>query len=122
MDEWSEEKNMQVFGKCANVNWHGHNFTLHVTVKGQPDPVTGFIINAKDLSRIVREHIIDKLDHRNLNLDVDFIPKSVQPTSENLVYLIWHELVPHLGDVQLHRIRLHETDTIYADYYGPGVD
>ncbi len=118
VSDWSEERNFEVFGKCANSNWHGHNFTLHVTVKGEPDPVTGFIINAKELSRIVRDSIIEKLDHKNLNLDVDFIPKSLQPTSENLVYLIWNELGPHLGEIKLHRIRLWETDTIYAEYFG----
>ncbi len=117
--EWSREKNEEVFGKCANVNWHGHNYTLHVTVKGEPDPQTGFIINAKTLSGLIKEHIIEKLDHKNLNLDVPFIPDHVQPTTENLVYLIWHELVNHLETVQLHRIQLWETDTIYAEYFGP---
>ncbi|MCL4163672.1 UNVERIFIED_CONTAM: hypothetical protein GTU68_019944 [Idotea baltica] len=119
VDEWSDEKNAEIFGKCANVNWHGHNYTLHITVKGQPDPFTGFIINAKELSELVKKVIVDKLDHKNLNLDVDFVPKNLQPTTENMVYLIWHELASHLGDVQLHRIQLWETDTIYAEYFGP---
>ena len=117
--EWSDEKNKEVFGKCANVNWHGHNYTMHVTVKGIPDPLTGFIINAQDLSKLVKRVIVDKLDHKNLNLDVDFIPSEIQPTTENMVYLIWHELEPHLNEVALHRIQLWETDTIYAEYFGP---
>jgi 6-pyruvoyltetrahydropterin/6-carboxytetrahydropterin synthase len=71
--EWSEEKNLEVFGKCANPNWHGHNYELEVTVKGEPNPVTGFVINLKDLSTILRTKITDKLDHRNMNLDVDFM-------------------------------------------------
>ncbi len=118
VSEWSEEKNLEVFGKCANVNWHGHNYKLHVTIKGKPDPMTGFIMNAKELSRIINRAVIDKLDHKNLNLDVDFIPKSIQPTTENLVYLIWNELEPHLPEKALHRIQLWETDTIYAEYFG----
>lgn len=116
---WSEEQNKEVFGKCANANWHGHNYTLHVTVGGEPDPDTGFIMNAKTLSKLIREHVTEKLDHRNLNLDVDFIPKTMQPTTENLVILIWEQLAPHLPDVTLYRIKLQETDTIYAEYYGP---
>lgn len=116
---WSEEQNKEVFGKCANANWHGHNYTLHVTVGGEPDPDTGFIMNAKTLSKLIREHVTEKLDHRNLNLDVDFIPKTMQPTTENLVILIWEQLAPHLPDVTLNRIKLQETDTIYAEYFGP---
>lgn len=119
VDDWSEDENFEVFGKCANANWHGHNYALHVTVKGEADPQTGFILNAQELSRIMKREVIDKMDHRNLNLDVDFIPKTMQPTSENLVYLIWQQLEPHLSGVKLHRILLWETDTIYAEYYGP---
>jgi len=119
VSDWSEEKNKEVFGKCANVNWHGHNYKLHVTVKGTPDEQTGFIMNAKTLSKIIQERIIEKLDHKNLNLDVDFIPKTLQPTTENLVYLIWRQLEGALADgVQLHRVQLWETDSIYAEYFG----
>lgn len=115
---WSEEKNIEVFGKCANKNWHGHNYALYITVKGIPDPETGFIINAKELSVIVKEVIVNKLDHRNLNLDVDFIPKNLHPSTENLVILIWNELKPHLKGCALHCIKLQETENIYAEYYG----
>ncbi len=117
--QWSEEENFAVFGKCANKNWHGHNYYLHVTVKGKPSPLTGFVMDAKKLSGLIREHITDKLDHSNLNLDVDFIPEHLQPTTENLVMLIWQQLTPHIDEgVQLHKIKLIETETIYAEYYG----
>ena len=117
--DWSEEQNLAVFGKCANKNWHGHNFHLFVTVKGKPDPVTGFIINVKTLGALIREHITDKIDHTNLNLDVDFIPSDMQPTIENLVILFWQQLEPHLPEgCQLHAVRLHETENIYAEYFG----
>ena len=118
VDEWSDERNFEVFGKCANRNWHGHNYELHVTVKGKPDPHTGFIIDVKNLSKIIHEHVIEHLDHRNLNLDVDFIPKGTQPTTENLVMLIWKQLQPHIQSGRLYEIRLFETDKIYATYNG----
>jgi 6-pyruvoyltetrahydropterin/6-carboxytetrahydropterin synthase len=116
--DWSEEKNVQVFGKCANKNWHGHNYTLSVTVKGQPDPVTGFVIDAKKLSRTIREHVTEKLDHSNLNLDVDFIPTHILPSTENMAVLIWQQLEPYIVGCQLHCVKLRETDTIYVEYYG----
>jgi 6-pyruvoyltetrahydropterin/6-carboxytetrahydropterin synthase len=116
--DWTREKNAEVFGKCANENWHGHNFELLVTVKGQPDPGTGFIVDAKLLSRIIRDHIIEKLDHRNLNLDVDFM-KGKMCSIENLVTGIWNELKPLLPQgVILHSIRLVETPRIYVEYFG----
>lgn len=120
VDEWTEEQNRAVFGKCSNKNWHGHNYILHVTVKGTPDPVTGFIIDVKKLSAIIREQVTDHLDHSNLNLDVDFIPKGMQPTTENLVILMWKRLTKGLEpfECQLHALKLWETDTIYAEYYG----
>ena len=75
VDAWTEEQNREMFGKCSNKNWHGHNYSLHITVKGRPDPLTGFIIDVKKLSVIIKEEVTDHLDHSNLNLDVDFIPK-----------------------------------------------
>jgi len=116
--DWSKKKNKAVFGKCANKNWHGHNYELFVTVKGQPDPMTGFVMDAKQLSTLIRKKITAQLDHSNLNLDVKFIPKDIQPTTENLVILIWKQLEPHIKDCQLHSIRLHETENIYAEYFG----
>ena len=115
---WSKKKNKRVFGKCANKNWHGHNYELLVTVKGKPDPLTGFVMDAKKLSNLIKEEIIEHLDHSNLNLDVKFIPKDMQPTTENMVVLIWKRLAPKLKDCQLHRIKLIETENIYAEYFG----
>ena len=117
VDEWSDDKNFEVFGKCANKNWHGHNFRLEVTVKGSPDPVTGFVMDAKRLGAIVSEHITEKMDHLNLNLDVDFL-KGLQPTSENVAIAIWKQLLPHITTCTLHSVKLFETDTIYVEYRG----
>ena len=115
---WSKEKNNEVFGKCANENWHGHNFELFVTIKGDPDPDTGFIFDAKKLGEIVTEKVTEKLDHRNLNVDVDFM-KGKLCSIENLVIGIWNELEPHLpSTVQLHCLKLVETAKIYVEYYG----
>ena len=117
--DWSEDKNFEVFGKCANKNWHGHNYYLHVTVKGQPNIQTGFVMDAKKLANLIRLHVTDKLDHSNLNLDVDFIPEHLQPTTENLVMLIWQQLENQLDEgVKLHCVKLLETETIYAEYFG----
>ncbi len=118
VEEWSEEKNIEAFGKCSNKNWHGHNYKLFVTVKGKPNPTTGFVIDAKYLSKIIKKYVTDILDHSNLNLDVPFIPKGLQPTTENLVILIWKQLETHIQDGKLHSIKLQETDTIYAEYFG----
>ncbi len=115
---WTPEKNESIFGKCANKNWHGHNFELSVTIKGNPDEETGFIFDAKKLSLIIRERVVEKLDHRNLNLDVDFM-KNKLCSIENLVVGIWKELEPALPEnVKLHYIKLVETPRIYVEYYG----
>jgi 6-pyruvoyltetrahydropterin/6-carboxytetrahydropterin synthase len=115
---WTPEKNDEVFGKCANKNWHGHNFELYVTIKGIPDPDTGFIYDAKKLGNIIQEQIVEKLDHRNLNEDVDFM-KGKLCSIENLVIAIWNELAPHLpAAVQLHCLKLVETAKIYVEYFG----
>ena len=114
---WSYEKNEAVFGKCANENWHGHNYEIHVTVKGEPDPDTGFIMDVKTLSNIMKEQVLDKVDHRNLNLDVDFMTGKMAST-ENFIIEIWKQLQPHITGGQLHQIRLYETPRIYVDYFG----
>ncbi len=115
---WDEAKNEAVFGKCANENWHGHNYELYVTVKGQPDEDTGFVFDVKRLSTIIQERVIEKLDHRNLNMDVDFMAGKLCST-ENLAIGIWKELVPHLPpNIQLHAIKLYETPKIYVEYFG----
>ena len=118
VDAWSDEENQRVFGKCANANWHGHNYELFVTVKGQPHPQTGFVMDAKKLKDLVDRVIVDKVDHQNLNLDVDFLRDTPQPTTENVVIAFWRELAPHITDATLHCLRLHETENIYAEYYG----
>lgn len=113
---WSVEKNEAVFGKCANKNFHGHNYNLYVTVKGEPHPDTGFIMNVKDLSKIIQEHVVKVLDHKNLNLDVPGL--SVFPSTENLCIFIWEILETKIQDCQLHSVRLHETENIYTEYFG----
>jgi 6-pyruvoyltetrahydropterin/6-carboxytetrahydropterin synthase len=115
---WSREKNDEVFGMCANDNWHGHNFDLYVTIKGEPDADTGFLMDVKKLSRLIKDKVIEKVDHRNLNMDVDFLEGKMCST-ENLAIGIWNELQPHLpANVQLHCIKLYETPRIYVEYFG----
>jgi 6-pyruvoyltetrahydropterin/6-carboxytetrahydropterin synthase len=117
VDDWSEEMNFERFGKCANKNWHGHNYTLEITVSGSPDPVTGFIVDVKELSKIIIKNVVDHLDHRNLNLDVPFA-EGVMPTTENMAILIWQQLADNLPGCALYKVKLQETDKIYAEYYG----
>lgn len=115
---WSKEKNEEVFGKCANENWHGHNFELYITIKGTPDPETGFVFDVKKLSIIVKEHVIEKLDHKNLNVDVDFMTGQIC-SIENLVIAIWNQLMPQLPEnIQLHSLKLYETPRIFTEYFG----
>lgn len=115
---WSKEQNEAVFGKCANENWHGHNFELHVTIAGMPDPETGFVFDVKKLSKIINTSIIEKLDHKNLNIDVDFMQGKLC-SIENLVIAIWQQLQPELpASVKLHALRLYETPRIYVEYFG----
>ena len=115
---WSREKNEEIFGKCANENWHGHNFNLHVTVKGEPNAETGFVYDAKNLSIIIKEHVTDVLDHKNLNIEVDFMKDKIC-SIENLVIGIWNQLKPQMpNDVILHSLKLYETDRIYVEYFG----
>ena len=116
---WSEEKNWEVFGKCSNKNWHGHNYELYVTVKGKPNPDTGFIINLKDLSVLIRDEICTKLDHKNLNVDVLFL-KDILPSTENVAIKIWEILAPKISEMgtQLHCIKLYETESNFVEYFG----
>lgn len=118
---WSEEKNREVFGPCANENWHGHNFDLIVTIKGKPDPDTGFVVDLKKLSRLIRREVIEKLDHKNLNLDVDFM-KDKLASCENLAMEIWKILERYLPEItstaRLHSIKLYETPRNYVEYFG----
>ncbi len=118
-NDWSVEKNEEVFGKCANKNWHGHNFNLFVTVKGVPNPDTGFVINLKDLSRIIKKEVVDVFDHKNLNLDVACM-KDILASTENMVIQIWEileEPIQLAGGV-LAKIRLEETENNFVEYFG----
>ncbi len=118
-EHWSDEQNVEVFGKCANANWHGHNYEIHVTIKGEPHPDTGFIFNAKTLGDLIKDVIIEKVDHRNLNVDVDFM-KGKFTSAENFAIGIWDELTPHIerNGAKLHAIKLYETPRIYVEYFG----
>lgn len=117
--DWSEDQNIEVYGKCANPNWHGHNYQLFVTVKGEINPETGFLVDLKWLKNIINEHIIDKLDHRNLNLDVDFMKDKLAST-ENLAVAVWEQLIPHItaGGAILHSIKIYETENNFVEYFG----
>ncbi|MCO5235883.1 MAG: 6-carboxytetrahydropterin synthase [Chitinophagaceae bacterium] len=116
--DWSREKNEEVFGKCANENWHGHNYELYVTIKGEPDPDTGFVLDVKKLSLSIKTHVLEKLDHLNLNEDVDFM-KGKMCSTENLAVAIWEQLEKALpAPVQLHAVKLYETPTIFVEYFG----
>lgn len=113
---WNEAK----FGPCNNPHWHGHNYVLEVTVKGQPDPETGYVIDLGELKRILNEAVADKCDHRNLNTDVDFL-RGINPSTENLVIAFWQQIEPRLHSGKLHCVRLYETPRNYAEYFGPDV-
>ena len=116
--KWSKEKNVEVFGLCANENWHGHNYDLYITIKGKPDANTGFVMDVKDLSIIIKRFVIDPLDHKNLNMDVPFL-KNIMCSTENLAIAIWHQIAPQLpSNVQLHCVKLYETPRIYVEYFG----
>lgn len=117
--EWTDDKNFEVFGKCSNPNWHGHNYELFVTIKGEPNPVTGFVINLKQLSEIVRNKIIDKADHKNLNLEVPFMKEQL-PTSENIAVAIWKEIENDVLKLNctLHCVKVVETENNSVEYFG----
>jgi 6-pyruvoyltetrahydropterin/6-carboxytetrahydropterin synthase len=113
-DAWNNEQ----FGLCNNPRWHGHNYVLEVTVKGEPDPRTGFVIELGHLKGILEETIVRKCDHRNLNEEVDFL-EGILPTTENLVIAFWNQIERRLTAGKLHSVRLFETERNYAEYFGP---
>lgn len=118
---WTKEKNVAVFGPCANENWHGHNFDLLITVKGQPDPDTGFVVDLKKLSTLIRTEVIEKLDHKNLNVDVDFMHGKLA-SCETLAVEIWNILQPKIQNISkfgnLYSVKLYETPRNYVEYFG----
>ncbi len=111
---WNEER----YGLCTNPHWHGHNYVLEVTVRGQPDPETGYIMDLGDLKKILHEAVVDRCDHRNLNDEVPFL-RGVIPSTENLVIAFWNEIAPHIKAGRLHCVRLYETPRNFAEYHGP---
>lgn len=118
-EEWSDEQNLEIFGKCSNPNWHGHNYELFVTVKGEINPETGFMIDLKELKRIITVYVTDVLDHKNINLDVNFM-KGKMASTEVLAVAIFDVLEPHVqkeGAI-LHSIKLYETENNFVEYFG----
>lgn len=117
--EWTDEKNAEVYGKCSNPNWHGHNYELFVTVKGEINPTIGYLVDLKQLSTIIKDKAVDKLDHKNLNLDVDFM-KGKLASAENIAIAIWEQIelpIKQIG-AELHCVRLCETENNYVEYFG----
>ncbi len=117
--EWTDEKNLEVFGKCSNPNWHGHNYTLYITVKSEVNQKTGFVMNLKDLSSILKTKIIDKVDHKNLNIEVDFLQGKIVST-ENIAIEIWDELEEEIRKFgsELYCVKLVETENNFVEYFG----
>ncbi len=117
--EWSEEKNASFYGGCANPNWHGHNYVLWITVKGEIKPELGYLVDLKVLGSIIRDTIIVKLDHKNINIEVDFM-KGKMVSTENLAIAIWQELLPFIKSVgaELHCVKLEETENNFVEFYG----
>ena len=115
--ELSDEENTRLFGKCNNPNGHGHNYTLEVVVAGEINPYTGYVIDLKELKEIIIEHVIKKVDHKNLNLDVDFLKGKI-PSAENISIGIWEQLVDKLPTGQLYSVKLYETENNYVEYKG----
>jgi len=117
--EWDDAKNLEVFGQCSHKNWHGHNYILYVTVKGELNPETGFVVNIKRLSTIIKERVIEKLDHKNINIDVDFMQGKIAST-ENLAIGIWKQLKPAIEalGIELHGVKIQETENNFVEYFG----
>lgn len=118
-EEWSNEQNLEIFGKCSNPNWHGHNYELFVTVKGEINPETGFVIDLKELKRIITIYVTDVLDHKNINLDVEFM-KGKMASTEVLAVTIFDVLKPHINGegAILHSVKLFETENNFVEYFG----
>lgn len=118
-DTWNEAKNLEVFGKCANKNWHGHNYELFVTVKGEVNKETGFVVNLKDLGDLIKKDITEILDHKNLNMDVPGL-MNILPSTENMAIFIWDILMPKVKTMgaELHSVKLCETENNYVEYFG----
>ena len=116
-DAWSQQENERVYGKCANRNGHGHNYTLEVTVAGEVDPVSGFVVDLKALKDLINREVVQIYDHRHLNLEVPEF-RSVIPTTENIAIAIWRRLQAKIEGARLHRVRVYEMPDLFADYCG----
>jgi 6-pyruvoyltetrahydropterin/6-carboxytetrahydropterin synthase len=116
-DRLSDDENVQLFGKCANRNGHGHNYTLEVTVAGEIDPVTGFVVDLKELKDVLEREVVGVYDHRHLNLEIPEF-RTVIPTTENIAIAIWRRLDEKIPHARLHRVRVYETVDLFADFYG----
>ena len=114
---WSAERNAEVFGRCANRNGHGHNYVLEITVAGEPDPVTGFVIDLKELRDVIDREVVNVYDHRHLNLEIPEF-RERQPTTENIAVSVWDRLVDKIAGARLHRVRVYEQDDLFADFFG----
>lgn len=113
----SDEWNREAFGVCNSQSWHGHNYELEVTVAGEPDPDTGFVMDLRELKQVLHDRIVDKCDHRNLNVDVEFLD-GIIPSTENLAVAFWNELEPVLPEGLLHTVRVYETPRNFVEYRG----
>jgi len=119
--DFTDEKNESTFGLCNNPNGHGHNYVLEVTVKGEVDPETGMVLDLKALKKLINEEIINKVDHKNLNVDVDFL-KGVIPTAENIAIHIWNILESKIESGELHEVKLFESERNFVVYHGASVE
>ena len=117
--EFTAEENQRIFGKCNNPNGHGHNYTLEVTVAGEIDPVSGFVVDLKQLKDIIEREVVSVYDHRHLNFEVPEF-EHVIPTTENIAVAIWRRLEGKIEHAKLHRVRVYETPDLFADFYGEG--
>ncbi len=115
--KWSDEENSRAFGKCSNLNGHGHNYMLEVTVKGDIDPATGFVVDLKELKDVLNREVVDVMDHRHLNKEVPEFATRI-PTTENIAIAIWQRLEGKLNGAKLHRVRLYEMPGLFVDFYG----
>jgi len=113
----SDEQNYELFGGCSNPNGHGHNYYIEVCIAGVPDPKTGFVVNLKKVKQILHERFLDKVDHKNLNVDVDFL-QGINPTTENIAIAAWKQIAPHFTEGKLFSVRIYETENNFVEYKG----
>ena len=115
--KFSDAENEKIFGKCSNPNWHGHNYVLEVVVAGKPNPETGFVLNITELKEIIKQHVLSKVDHKNLNIETDFM-KGIIPSTENISMAIWKVLVDKIPSGKLYAVKLSETENNFFEYRG----